>query len=68
MTNATSTTAERGHPAGRWEWTAFVVLLLPLLLVSMDISVRRAPGVTRRASGARRQASGIRHRPHRLGT
>ncbi|MCX4847824.1 MFS transporter [Streptomyces sp. NBC_00893] len=39
MTNATSTTAERGHLAGRREWTAFVVLLLPLLLVSMDISV-----------------------------
>ncbi|MFE5089028.1 MFS transporter [Streptomyces sp. NPDC056638] len=39
MTNATSTTAERGHLAGRREWTAFVVLLLPLLLVSMDVSV-----------------------------
>jgi DHA2 family multidrug resistance protein-like MFS transporter len=39
MTNATSTTDERGHLAGRREWTAFVVLLLPLLLVSMDISV-----------------------------
>ncbi|MFF9346915.1 MFS transporter [Streptomyces sp. NPDC014734] len=39
MTNPTSTTAERGHLAGRREWTAFVVLLLPLLLVSMDVSV-----------------------------
>ncbi|WP_405687650.1 MFS transporter [Streptomyces sp. NBC_00057] len=39
MTNAPSTTAERGHLAGRREWTAFVVLLLPLLLVSMDASV-----------------------------
>jgi EmrB/QacA subfamily drug resistance transporter len=39
MTNATSTTAERGALAGRREWTAFVVLLLPLLLVSMDVSV-----------------------------
>ncbi|MFE6667823.1 MFS transporter [Streptomyces sp. NPDC057697] len=39
MTNATSTTAERGPLAGRREWTAFTVLLLPLLLVSMDISV-----------------------------
>ncbi|MFF9401202.1 MFS transporter [Streptomyces sp. NPDC014744] len=39
MTNATRTTAGRGHLAGRREWTAFVVLLLPLLLVSMDISV-----------------------------
>ncbi|MEU9849827.1 hypothetical protein [Streptomyces sp. NPDC047985] len=64
MTNATSTTAERGHPAGRWEWTAFVVLLLPLLLVSMDISVRRgrrASRVVHQASGIRRQASA--HRP-----
>ena len=32
----THTTA---HRAGRREWTAFVVLLLPLLLVSMDVSV-----------------------------
>jgi len=39
MPNPTSTTAERGPLAGRREWTAFVVLLLPLLLVSMDISV-----------------------------
>ncbi|MFB7007938.1 MFS transporter [Streptomyces sp. NPDC056237] len=39
MTNATSTTAARGDLAGRREWTAFVVLLLPLLLVSMDVSV-----------------------------
>ncbi|MBT2385338.1 MFS transporter [Streptomyces sp. ISL-11] len=28
-----------GARAGRREWTAFVVLLLPLLLVSMDVSV-----------------------------
>ncbi|GAA0473605.1 MFS transporter [Streptomyces sp. NPDC046215] len=28
-----------GTRAGRREWTAFVVLLLPLLLVSMDVSV-----------------------------
>ncbi|MEU3504727.1 MFS transporter [Streptomyces hundungensis] len=43
MTNATSTTASTttgaGLRAGRREWTAFVVLLLPLLLVSMDVSV-----------------------------
>ncbi|QEU68268.1 MFS transporter [Streptomyces galilaeus] len=35
MTNSTSTTAR----AGRREWTAFGVLMLPLLLVSMDVSV-----------------------------
>ncbi|MCX5526711.1 MFS transporter [Streptomyces bobili] len=35
MTNPTSTTAR----AGRREWTAFGVLMLPLLLVSMDVSV-----------------------------
>ncbi|WP_335941141.1 MFS transporter [Streptomyces sp. PTD5-9] len=39
MTNATRTTAERAPLADRKEWTAFVVLLLPLLLVSMDVSV-----------------------------
>ncbi|MGW1428767.1 MFS transporter [Streptomyces sp. NPDC002431] len=42
MPNATSTTrttAAQGPLAGRREWTAFVVLMLPLLLVSMDISV-----------------------------
>ncbi|MFJ1823362.1 MFS transporter [Streptomyces sp. NPDC088178] len=39
MTKATSTTAARGDLAGRREWTGFVVLLLPLLLVSMDVSV-----------------------------
>lgn len=39
MTNATSTTPDRSDLAGRKEWTAFVVLLLPLLLVSMDVSV-----------------------------
>ncbi|MFB6706252.1 MFS transporter [Streptomyces sp. NPDC056333] len=39
MTNATSTTTDRSDLAGRKEWTAFVVLLLPLLLVSMDVSV-----------------------------
>ncbi|MFE0426877.1 MFS transporter, partial [Streptomyces sp. NPDC058953] len=31
--------ATGGPRAGRREWTAFVVLLLPLLLVSMDVSV-----------------------------
>ncbi|MFE7465098.1 MFS transporter [Streptomyces sp. NPDC057499] len=42
MPNATSTTRTAAAPgplAGRREWTAFVVLLLPLLLVSMDVSV-----------------------------
>ncbi|MGW0937458.1 MFS transporter [Streptomyces sp. NPDC002666] len=39
MTNPTSTEARPGDLAGRREWTAFVVLLLPLLLVSMDVSV-----------------------------
>ncbi|MDX2728341.1 MFS transporter [Streptomyces sp. PA03-2a] len=39
MTNATSTTTDRSDLAGRKEWTAFGVLLLPLLLVSMDVSV-----------------------------
>ncbi|MFD7336488.1 MFS transporter [Streptomyces violascens] len=43
MTNSTSTTASTtggaGLRAGRREWIAFVVLLLPLLLVSMDVSV-----------------------------
>ncbi|THA72239.1 MFS transporter [Streptomyces sp. A0958] len=40
MTNPPSTTAAAsGDLAGRREWTAFVVLLLPLLLVSMDVSV-----------------------------
>ncbi|MFF8912093.1 MFS transporter [Streptomyces sp. NPDC015032] len=39
MPNTTRTTAEHGPLAGRREWTAFVVLLLPLLLVSMDVSV-----------------------------
>ncbi len=32
-------TSLTAHRAGRREWTAFVVLLLPLLLVSMDVSV-----------------------------
>ncbi|MDN3025049.1 MFS transporter [Streptomyces sp. S.PB5] len=36
MTNSTSTTNSR---AGRREWTALGVLMLPLLLVSMDVSV-----------------------------
>ncbi|WP_411101740.1 MFS transporter [Streptomyces sp. cmx-4-9] len=31
--------AATAHLAGRREWTAFTVLLLPLLLVSMDVSV-----------------------------
>jgi DHA2 family multidrug resistance protein-like MFS transporter len=46
MTNATSTTPAPGTPvgpggalAGRREWTALGVLMLPLLLVSMDVSV-----------------------------
>ncbi|MGW0208082.1 MFS transporter [Streptomyces sp. NPDC003233] len=45
MTNSTSTTcsagAESAAPAraGRREWTALGVLMLPLLLVSMDVSV-----------------------------
>ncbi|MFE6975632.1 MFS transporter [Streptomyces sp. NPDC057682] len=39
MTKPSSTTASHGVRAGRREWTAFVVLLLPLLLVSMDVSV-----------------------------
>ncbi|WP_328312633.1 MFS transporter [Streptomyces sp. NBC_00442] len=43
MTNSTSTTASTtggdSRRAGRREWIAFVVLLLPLLLVSMDVSV-----------------------------
>ncbi|MCX5382258.1 MFS transporter [Streptomyces sp. NBC_00083] len=43
MTNTTSTTASTtggvSRRAGRKEWTAFTVLLLPLLLVSMDVSV-----------------------------
>ncbi|MFD3682211.1 MFS transporter [Streptomyces sp. NPDC058613] len=45
MTNP-ATTARR---AGRREWTAFTVLLLPLLLVSMDVSVLyfAIPAITR---------------------
>ncbi|MFJ8727407.1 MFS transporter [Streptomyces sp. NPDC004166] len=44
MTNPTSTTNDLGAPAaparaGRREWTALGVLMLPLLLVSMDVSV-----------------------------
>ncbi|OIK01965.1 MFS transporter [Streptomyces sp. MUSC 14] len=41
MTNSTSTTAPvaAGPRAGRREWTALGVLMLPLLLVSMDVSV-----------------------------
>ncbi|MFF3329907.1 MFS transporter [Streptomyces sp. NPDC002888] len=37
MTNPTSTST--GSRAGRREWTALGVLMLPLLLVSMDVSV-----------------------------
>ncbi|RZU13064.1 MFS transporter [Streptomyces sp. BK239] len=37
MTNSTHTSA--GPRAGRREWTALGVLMLPLLLVSMDVSV-----------------------------
>src|SRR5262249_52676372 len=44
MTNSTSTSNNLGAPsaparAGRREWTALGVLMLPLLLVSMDVSV-----------------------------
>jgi DHA2 family multidrug resistance protein-like MFS transporter len=40
MTNSTSTaTTPSGTRAGRREWTALGVLMLPLLLVSMDVSV-----------------------------
>ncbi|MGC5399249.1 MFS transporter [Streptomyces sp. DT20] len=39
MTTPTGTATAPGERAGRKEWTAFVVLLLPLLLVSMDVSV-----------------------------
>ncbi|KUM91529.1 MFS transporter [Streptomyces cellostaticus] len=38
MTNSTSTNSPAGR-AGRREWTALCVLMLPLLLVSMDVSV-----------------------------
>src|SRR6476646_10169979 len=37
-TEPTSTTVSPGPRAGRREWTAFGVLMLPLLLVSMDVS------------------------------
>ncbi|MFF8593232.1 MFS transporter [Streptomyces sp. NPDC015220] len=39
MTNPTSTTPTGTGRAGRREWTALGVLMLPLLLVSMDVSV-----------------------------
>lgn len=40
MTNSTGTTSLPAAPrAGRREWTALGVLMLPLLLVSMDVSV-----------------------------
>ncbi|WP_369273580.1 MFS transporter [Streptomyces sp. R11] len=38
-TNPTSTTTSPSPGAGRREWTALGVLMLPLLLVSMDVSV-----------------------------
>ncbi|WP_330348312.1 MFS transporter [Streptomyces sp. NBC_00582] len=38
-TNSTSTTTPPPGRAGRREWTALGVLMLPLLLVSMDVSV-----------------------------
>ncbi|WP_328423100.1 MFS transporter [Streptomyces sp. NBC_00443] len=38
-TNPTSTTTPPSPGAGRREWTALGVLMLPLLLVSMDVSV-----------------------------
>lgn len=39
MTNSTSTATAPAARAGRREWTALGVLMLPLLLVSMDVSV-----------------------------
>ncbi|MFJ5779410.1 MFS transporter [Streptomyces sp. NPDC093094] len=39
MTNPTSATTSQPARAGRREWTALGVLMLPLLLVSMDVSV-----------------------------
>ncbi|WP_237536427.1 MFS transporter [Streptomyces sp. SID5785] len=39
MTNSPSTTSPSAARAGRKEWTALAVLMLPLLLVSMDVSV-----------------------------
>ncbi|MFI5822635.1 MFS transporter [Streptomyces rishiriensis] len=39
MTNPTSTATPPAARAGRREWTALGVLMLPLLLVSMDVSV-----------------------------
>src|SRR3954453_11566000 len=39
MTNPTRTTPVPATRAGRREWTALGVLMLPLLLVSMDVSV-----------------------------
>jgi DHA2 family multidrug resistance protein-like MFS transporter len=39
MTNSPSTTTSPPGLAGRREWTALGVLMLPLLLVSMDVSV-----------------------------
>ncbi|MFI0242455.1 MFS transporter [Streptomyces sp. NPDC016845] len=39
MTNPPSTTTSPNFRAGRREWTALGVLMLPLLLVSMDVSV-----------------------------
>lgn len=39
MTNPTRTTPAPGARAYRREWTALGVLMLPLLLVSMDVSV-----------------------------
>ncbi|MFI5966025.1 MFS transporter [Streptomyces asoensis] len=39
MTHPTSTTTPPAARAGRREWTALGVLMLPLLLVSMDVSV-----------------------------
>src|SRR5881397_4406567 len=39
MTNPTGTAPTPNSLAGRREWTAMGVLMLPLLLVSMDVSV-----------------------------
>ncbi|MFE2379544.1 MFS transporter, partial [Streptomyces sp. NPDC059398] len=48
-TSARKPTGPGPARAGRKEWTAFVVLLLPLLLVSMDVSVLffAIPSITR---------------------
>ncbi|MFI5636670.1 MFS transporter [Streptomyces goshikiensis] len=49
MTNPANSANPATRLAGRREWTAFTVLLLPLLLVSMDVSVLyfAIPAITR---------------------